>query len=625
MFLHSDTTTSLGQMVSNTPIKLSIPDQDLQRFTLFQLDADAAHNWAQGLPVTNTRTVVHQLREAMSDLNRVQLAPEVRYDVMEALRPNLEVALTNLGKRFLNQPLVMPEEPQQMTELADTLYSMITTGYTIVAIQAIQQRDSIHNTSPARLTCEAIQRALLFAGRKILQTMQLYRPVEQHGWLTLHQLYALAEDQQLASFPVPEPLTGGDTITATYLQTLLLACCKPNQLRQSDLAGLHRGFQEWSDLVRVEDPQSGEGLFLVDLDSDQAPIYSSLNTDTPGPRFRFIATNLLAKHLETLRASEGNQAISFDRDTSLPASILDLLIASLGSMSQRNFNRAASGGNLLWVCIGLSSTHYHVAGERTFEQLLHGSSYAAPADARVSNNPFLLSAQKGDQWQQANPEQDYSGGEYTSTEPGEQDVEHQIDVDEHTREELLQAEDTNLPPAERYPIYQVQLANASPGGYCLEWTAELPGDIKTGDIVSLKEEQSQEWVIAVIRWVSHLKNARTLIGLELLSPRAMPYGACIHQKTGGKTAPMRVLLLPEIKLVGQPHTLITPRAGFRERQKITLTRGTEEHSIQLVRQVAATGSFAQFDFRYLKQLGDVLAEDKGGYLDSSYDSLWSNI
>ena len=88
---------------------------------------------------------------------------------------------------------------------------------------------------------------------------------------------------------------------------------------------------------------------------------------------------------------------------------------------------------------------------------------------------------------------------------------------------------------------------------------------------------------------------------------------------------MRVLLLPEIKLVGQPHTLITPRTGFRERQKITLLSGGQERHVQLLRQVTATGSFAQFDFRYIKQLGDVLAEDKSGHLGSTYDSVWSRI
>ena len=88
---------------------------------------------------------------------------------------------------------------------------------------------------------------------------------------------------------------------------------------------------------------------------------------------------------------------------------------------------------------------------------------------------------------------------------------------------------------------------------------------------------------------------------------------------------MRVLLLPEIKLVGQPHTLITPRAGFRERQKVSLVREGEQFYLQLQRQVAATGSFAQFDFRYIKMLEDVIAEDKSGALGAAYNSLWTNI
>jgi hypothetical protein len=265
-----------------------------------------------------------------------------------------------------------------------------------------------------------------------------------------------------------------------------------------------------------------------------------------------------------------------------------------------------------------------VAGERLFEQLLYGDDYIPPASERVPTNPFLLPQEKGDLWQQANPEEDSSRDGEAAEEEIVEEIEHRVELDENTRSELLFEEDKQLPPEVRYPIYKVQLANASPGGYCLEWTAELPRDIRAGDIVSLKEEHNRDWVIAVIRWVSHLENARTLIGLELLSPRAMPYGALIHQKTAGKSAPMRVLLLPEIKLVGQPHTLITPRAGFRERQKISLVRAGEEYSIQLSRQIAATGNFAQFDFRYIKELGDVLAEDKAGHL-GSYDSLWSNI
>jgi hypothetical protein len=610
-------------MLSNAPIKLKIPRQDLQDFSLFQLNADAAHTWAQSLPVTNTRSVAQQLRQAINDLNHVKLAPEVRYEIMEALQPSLDVALLNLTKRFLNQPLVMPEEPQQMAELADSLYSMVTTAYSIVAIQAIQQHDSIRGINPARLACEAIQRALAYAGRKALQTFQLFHSIELHGWLTLHQLYALADSQQLVDLPVANPLSGGDTIKATYLQALLLGCCKPNQLSQGDMAALYRGLKEWSTLAVVAAPESGSGLFLVDLDSDQPPLYSSLFTETLGHQFRYIDTAPLVEQLEKIKLNDGERGVSFDKDTHIPANMLAHLIESLGSMSLRNFNRANSNAPL-WVSIGLSSSHYHVAGEQLFEQLLYGDDYIPAASERVPTNPFLLPQEKGDLWQQANPEEDYSRDGEAAEEKIVEEIEHRVELDENTRSELLFDEDKQLPPKVRYPIYNVQLANASPGGYCLEWMSELPGDIRAGDIVSLKEEHNRDWVIAVIRWVSQLENARTLIGLELLSPRAMPYGALIHQKTGEKSAPMRVLLLPEIKLVGQPHTLITPRAGFRERQKISLIRAGEEYAIQLLRQIAATGSFSQFDFRYIKELGDVLAEDKAGHL-GSYDSLWSNI
>ena len=616
--------TDLEHMAANTPIKLKIPRQDLQDFTLFRPNADAARTWAQALPVTDTHAVAQQLHRALSDLNRLRLTPEARYGIMEVLRPGLEVALSNLSKRFFNQPLVMPEEPQQMAELANNLYTTASTGYSIVAIEAIQQRDSVHETNPARLTCEAIQRALIFAGRRILQALQLYRPVEPLGWLTLHQLYALAESQQLADLPVPEPLSGGPTIKSTYLQTLMLGCCKPNQLRQSDLTALYQGLREWGVLLQLESPASGKGLFLVDLDSDQPPVYSSLYSETPGAQFRTIDTSSLTAHLEALKAGIDNQGMDFDQDTKLPDNMLDHLIASLGSMSLRNFNRVTSG-NQLWVSVGLSSAHYHVAGEKVFEQLLYGDDYVPPATDRVATNPFLLPQEKGDLWQQANPEEDYTRNEAVADDDTAQEIEHRVEPDEQSRGELLLEEDSRLPPEKRYPIYRVQLADASPGGYCLEWTDELPGDIKTGDIVCLKEEQNIEWVVAVIRWISQLENARTLIGLELLSPRAMPYGARIHQKTGDKTPPMRVLLLPEIKVVGQPHTLITPRVGFRERQKISLINGAEEHSIQLLRQIASYGSFAQYNFRYIQELGDILAEGKNGHLGSSYDSLWSNI
>src|SRR5262245_44728348 len=107
-------------MENHTTIKLKVPRQDFTGLPLFQPDVDSANHWVQSLPVTHTNSLVKLLGQALSDLNRTKLSPEIRYNIMEVLRPSVDVALFNLSKRFLNQPLVMPEEPQRMAELSDS-------------------------------------------------------------------------------------------------------------------------------------------------------------------------------------------------------------------------------------------------------------------------------------------------------------------------------------------------------------------------------------------------------------------------------------------------------------------------------------------------------------------------
>lgn len=610
-------------MSSDTPVKLRIPRQDLQDFDFFPLTAEAARQWAHALPATSSSQAAQQLHAVVSRLNRIELAPELRFNILEQLRPALLVATASLSRRFLKQPLVMADEPRQVAELADSLQALGGTGYTIVAVHAIQRRDSIREVNAARLACESIHRAIRFAGARMLQAFQLYRPVEFRGWLGLHQLYALAEGQQLTQLNVEDRLSGTGTIATAYLQVLMLGCCKPNQLRQGDLTAIYRGLQEWCALLQVSRDAARESQFLTDLDSDLPALYSQLYHEPPGPRTRYIDTDPLAQHLKKLAAQADKRGVVFDKDTVVSPALLDHLINCFSKMSMRNFTRKRVG-KPMWVGLGLSACHYHLGGEQNFEQVLHGPDYIPPPAERVGGNPFLERQSSSDLWQQANPEEDFTGDSYAL---GNDALAHEVQLDSATRAALEdQDELEEFTDQQRYQAHRVTMFDASPGGYCLEWTEDLPTNIKTGDIACVREDESPRWAVAAIRWMSRLDNSMTLIGLELLSPGAKPYGACMQpQMKGEQTEPMRVLLLPGIKLVGQPPTLVTPRAGFRERQKITLLRHGEEFFIQLTRQVAITGAFVQFEFRYVKQLGEVLAEDKTRPRDTAFDSLWTNI
>ena len=613
-------------MSEGSPIKLRIPRQDLEAFKAFPLTIEGAKTWVRALPVANAKAVALQLKGVLDELNRSPATPELRHQVLEILRPALQVTTRTLSRRFLNQPLVLPEEPRQIAALSDQLYGLAATGYTLVAIHAIRERHRIQGTNPARLVCEALERALCLVGRKQLQAFQLYQDSDNRAWHTLHRLYALAERQQLAQLPV----TGGQgehtTITATYAAPLLLACCKPNQLRQSDLSAIHRGLREWSQEVRVLPFNPTDGLFALDLDSDQPPIYASTVDSEGSEHLRSLDTAPLLATLKRLAErdrEEGSRGLVFDQDTRLHSNILQHVIESLSSVSMRNFNRSPFRGEL-WVGVGLSSAHYHCAGELTFEQVLHGSDYEPSAEARVAGNPFLADQHREDPWEAINPRDIHQGEKSAGPDDETPAV---IPIEPLVVDELLDDDNTGLIEGERYPEYRVQAVNASPGGYCLAWGDDLPGDIRNGDILSLREEGNRNWLVAAIRWISKLKDAGTMVGVELLSPGAIPYGAHIQKSQGGESAPIRVLLLPEIKLVGQPNTLITPRSGFREGQKLRLERHGEELRIRLQRQLAATATFSQFDYQLLRETHTEEAGEAEGHAvpASPFKSLWTEI
>ncbi len=599
-----------GIFMSSNPIRLRLPQANLQRFTVFELSPEGAQGWVDSLPLANSRLAAQHLRHAINDLNRFDLSPELRFNLLEIMRPNLLVVLSNLSKQFLNRPLVMQEQARQTAELADALYDLAATGYALVAVQTIRDSSAVSGFNPARLVCEAVHRGISFCGRNILQAFQLYQPVEVNLWLTLHQLFSLAARQQLTRLPVSDPLTGSNSIEQAYLQAVILACCKPNQLRQSDLAGIYRGMQDWSEHIQLGDRK---GMFLVDLGSDAPPMYSSMFQGELGPNHRFIDTGGLLRELETLRdvcTRQGRPGIQFDARDSVPCNIIDHLLLSLGTMSMRHFSRVPSEGQLS-LGVGLSSAHYHVAGERSFSELLYGDYDSQAARAHHFQNPFLQDDDETAEEQEA--------GEQTGGGEG------YIVVEEFGTASWLRAEDDSADNNQRYPLHSVRVVDASPGGYGLQWPADLIPDLKAGNLLCMRESEQDNWSIAAVRWVRQPDKNQTQAGVELLSPGARPYGALIHHTNGSESEPLRVLLLPEIQLVGQPHTLITPRAGFREQQKVTLLCEGEEFLIQLTRQVALTGSFARFDFRYIKQLEEVLAENRSAPVDSYYDSVWNNI
>jgi hypothetical protein len=138
----------------------------------------------------------------------------------------------------------------------------------------------------------------------------------------------------------------------------------------------------------------------------------------------------------------------------------------------------------------------------------------------------------------------------------------------------------------------------SPGGYRLRWNEPFPAALQTGELIGLTNESDPRWCIGVTRWIRQDESG-PFIGVELLAPKATPVAVRLVQSKGSDSEYQRALLLPELKPVGRPATLITPVGPYQAGQKIHLINDGRQSTAQLGECLLKTGSFNQFTFRVL--------------------------
>ena len=266
----------------------------------------------------------------------------------------------------------------------------------------------------------------------------------------------------------------------------------------------------------------------------------------------------------------------------------------------------------LRLCIGLSATHYYIAGRKEFEKL---QIELRPKNASASaKNIDTGNRSTSDVWSGA-----FDAGGSVIPENTNMDIDAIDFINKHKKDE---EHDTSI----KYPSHEVSLINTSPGGYCLQWSGELPPSIQAGEILGIQESGVRHWAIGVIRWIRHLGKAGTQLGIELLAPKAEAGAAQLLQKTGQNGAYMRSLLLPAIKAIAQPATLILPRMPFRTGNKIDLLHNDNNGRQQLTKRIISTNSFSQFQFRAsgVKPSPQALQQD-ANLKDDDFDSLWNKL
>jgi hypothetical protein len=288
-----------------------------------------------------------------------------------------------------------------------------------------------------------------------------------------------------------------------------------------------------------------------------------------------------------------------------PPDLLEHLATAWGDVAERTFQRTPGQGTLS-LCIGMSALHFYLGGKRSFSDMLQ-----VPATKAAEFSLQVVDDKADDPWASAFDTQ--RGNTSALMLPYEEIQYEQPDAD---------GVDAASNAQQTFPTFDLNIVNHSPGGYCLAWPKEVPQQLQAGELVGIQDDAGQGWSVAVVRWVRQVRSGGTQMGIELIAPFAQPCGLQVVRPELNSPY-MRSLLLPEIRAIEQPATILAPRLPFKEGNNVMINIAGEEHSGLLGHQRTSSGSYNQFEYETFELPGQSGGDTPKA--EQEFDSLWSSL
>lgn len=588
------------------PVLLRVPAPTQSSLTFCEATPKDLKRWISTLPKANLGETARQLYQGLTELNQLLTPSDNRLQLLELLRPEVHFVCKHLERHFLNQAIVLDERPRKVANLCQALQNHLAVGYKLI-IERVSPRLSKDRIA---LLTTALQRALQCLNGPLIRANQLYCPVQEGLWLEMHKIYQIACEHGLQNAPVADEQAihaHALTVEQTYIIALLMGCSRCNQMRQLNIGRLADVLDAWSPFVRLQSPADENSLFALSAKHDKPPLYKSLFPEEQYPVLLGLNTQALAamisRYIETPADQRAQSPLLVPQGFS--PDLLEHLAAAWGDVAERTFQRTPGQGSLS-LCIGMSALHYYLGGKRSFSDMLQ-----VPATKAAEFTLQLVADKADDPWGRAFDTQ--RGTTSALMLPYEEIQYEQPDAD---------GTDAASNAQQTFPTFELNIVNHSPGGYCLAWPKDVPQQLQAGELVGIQDDAGQGWSVAVVRWVRQVRSGGTQMGIELIAPFAQPCGLQIVRPEQNSPY-MRALLLPEIRAIEQPATLLAPRLPFKEGNNVMINIAGEEHRGLLGHQRTSSGSYNQFEYETFELPG--AAGGGAPKAEQEFDSLWSSL
>lgn len=535
--------------------------------------------WLQGLGTQDPQAAARELQEGLRALNRLDLRPRRRLQLVELARPSARELLDRLAARVRAVPLPLPERTRAVFELALVLLHEIALAYCI----ALADQTEGGRRRGRRRTALAAERALAARGEIMLRSAEVYAPLGDAFWEVTNAVYARAEAGGAGDIRVNdgELVRGGrqrQSAAEMYQRLLLFALAQPQSLRRGEAGRVYGALETWVARTRFGHSVPGDEqgrqdtVFGVDLARDAPPVPWKLLRGREAPSVRAFDLRRLVAAIEALQeradGGAGTAAEGIDRAT------LTRLADEWGQRRLRRSRRVRQHEQAtIEVEVGLPAVRACLAAEeRPGRETPWGGSGARAALQTI-----------------------------------ERDRRHDMPQASSGYPHARAAAEPSRPAAGAQGGASAwRLEDISPTGFRLQWQGEGSSRVVVGELVALRlsgtTAAAAKWRVGVVRWMQFLDGDHFDIGVHGLSKNAAAAAARRepanrHHKRRRDAAERAepALLLPGARALGRPVTVVLAAQVFRQGEVVELDVRGRTLRVQLGARHEGTGSIEQFE------------------------------
>ena len=567
-------------MNSQASLLVPLPEINSKVHSLFELDDGAVEKWLNTLPRANIGETTRRLYQALTELSHVQCKGRDRFEILEMIRPHVHFVASGLSQHFLNKPIVLPAKAEKIVLLADTLNSLLATGYSQAFI-SLDQESRLLKPKDSMACC--LHRALSEHSCVLLRTYQLYRSPPTNFWLNLHRIFQVALATKLTRNRITDKPLGSSTVQQAYVRSLLLAASRTHQLPQRYIDSLFQALRYWSGAVELRQKQLETCVFLLNPEEDGPAVYREL-ARAPSPGWLGLDTEALQGGPAALKnlIPAGELGDTFP----LPGTTLAQFSTAWSAATARATERIPCNEAAL-ITVGMNPTHFYIGNQLAFDQFEIESD-----DAELRSDPFA--EDDSDVWMR-NPGRDAR----------DFDKDNSPWQNKH-RGMTIENIDYELPNRKRktaaetpYQYLRARILDRSASGFRIEWPESAESRIRTGEIIGVKTGDYESWRIAVVRWLRSDDSHQ--MGLEAVASAATPYSARVVHTGLPVDEYQRAMLLPENPADHAPRVLLTSIASFSAEQTVELVRPGHVMRIKLQDLLDQSNSYKLFTYKALRQ------------------------